>query len=157
MLDGPLLTSTPPVLFDSTVANAALPPASAPTKAEPNESGMARIWFFRTKSMTDSARNPTIYSQGIPIAKIEKGQFFGIIVEPGTYYFSWTDRPKANEQASVTIKASEQDFFQTRWRSIIPVDTATWNRELPGLKAIEGKNVFDRRFFGQWADNKPRY
>jgi S1-C subfamily serine protease len=99
------------------------------------------IWFFRTKSMTDSMLNPTIYENGLPLAKMEKGQYFGVVVQPGTHYFSWTDRPKSREQAYATVRVGEQVFFRVKWRGIAPVDAATWKREVANLRPIESKNV----------------
>jgi S1-C subfamily serine protease len=121
--------------------SAPAPATSTIAKAEPSSPRTAVIWFFRTKSMTDSMLNPTIFANGIPLAKIEKGQYFGIIVQPGTHYFSWTDRPKPKEQAYVTVRSGEQFFFSTRYRMIAPADAATWNKELLNLRPIEGKNI----------------
>src|SRR5262249_21782231 len=105
----------------------------------------AVIWFFRTKSTTDSVLNPTIYENGAPLAKLEKGQYFGVIVQPGNYNFSWTDRPRPRERAFATVRAGEQVFFHAKWRDITPVDAATWKGEIASLRPIESKNVLSSR------------
>jgi hypothetical protein len=107
----------------------------------PTTNATTVIWFFRTKSMTDSMLNPTIFENSTPLAKLEKGQYFGVVVQPGTHYFSWTDRPKPRERAFATVRPGEQVFFRTKWRGMDPVDAATWKRELPNLRPIESKNV----------------
>src|SRR5262249_9080277 len=76
-----------------------------------------------------------------PLAKLEKGQYFGVVVQPGTHYFSWTDRPKPREQVYATVRRGEQVFFRAKRRGIAPVDAATLKRELANLRPIESKNV----------------
>src|SRR5262249_16109332 len=114
--------------------------AFAQSQASP-PSTTAVIWFFRSKSMTDSVLNATIYENSAPLAKLEKGQYFGVVVQPRTHYFSWTDRPKPREQVYATVRRGEQVFFRAKWRGIAPVDAATWKRELANLRPIESKNV----------------
>jgi hypothetical protein len=157
----PLSAGSPITVFDSKEANAGAhetPPnaSSTPTPSTSPSSGadkrpasdaaaptLAIIWFFRTKSATDSMLNPTLHAGGVPLARLEKGQYFGIAVKPGTHYFSWTDRPKLSERASVTVQAGDQFFFQVRWRAIVPAQTQVWNKELPNLRPIEGKDIFN--------------
>src|SRR5262249_43092982 len=117
-----------------------LPSALAQSQILPTNA-TAVIWFFRTKSMTDSMLNPTIYENSVPLAKLEKGQYFGVVVQPGTHYFSWTDRPKPGERANATVRPGEQVFFRAKWRGIAPVGAATWKREVADLRPIESKNV----------------
>lgn len=103
----------------------------------------AMIWFYRNDSSFDSVLNPTIYSGTRKLAKLEKGQFFGVPVSPGTHYFSWKDNPSKGEQAWVLIDVGQEKFFQVKARSIEPVDEAKARKEMQKAKPIEIGNIFD--------------
>ena len=112
--------------------------------AEPQEPTVAgTIWFHRNDSSFDSILNPTIYSGTRKLAKLEKGQFFGVPASPGTHYFSCKDNPSKGEQAWVLIEVGQERFFQVKARSIGPVDAAKAKKDVPKSKPIEMGNVFD--------------
>ncbi len=103
----------------------------------------AVIYFFRTKSSTDSMLNPTLYTRGRPLVKLKKKRFFALTVPAGTHYFSWTDQPKKREEAWVTVDPGQMYFFKVRWREIKPVSEASATRDMRNLAAVESKNIFD--------------
>jgi hypothetical protein len=103
------------------------------------------IWLYRTKSLTDSMLNPTIYSGGEPIAKLEKGQFLSLRLPPGVHYFSWTDKPKRGEEASITVTPGSKTFLKVRYRKIEPIDSKDAAKQFRDLKAIDSKNVLSQR------------
>jgi hypothetical protein len=112
-----------------------MPPATKP------DSTPATIWLYRPKSLTDSSFNPTIYSRGSALAKLEKGQFFALSVPPGTYYFSFTDNPKPGQEAWVTVASGQRAFFKVRYRQIKPVGPDEAAKDFRSLRPIEGSNV----------------
>ena len=103
----------------------------------------AVIYFYRTKSSTDSMRNPTLYTRGRPLVTLEKKRFFVLTVPAGTHYFSWTDQPKKREEAWVTVDPGQISFFKVRWREIKPVSEASATRDMRNLVAVESKNIYD--------------
>jgi len=127
------------------------PMASTPKLNPVPPTPPATIWFYRTKSATDSMLNPTIYSRagtmklGTPrdgaLAKLEKGQFFALAVPAGTYYFSFTDKPKAGSEAWITVISGQHAFFKVRYTEIKPVFPYEAAKDFKNLKAIEPQNV----------------
>ena len=103
----------------------------------------AVIYFYRMKSFTDSMRNPTLYTRGRPLVKLEKNRFFALPVPAGTHYFSWSEQPKKGEEAWVTVNPDQMVFFKVRWREIVPVSEASATRDMRNLAAVESKDIFD--------------
>lgn len=103
----------------------------------------AVIYFYRMKSFTDSVLNPTIYTSGRPLVKLEKNRFFALPVPAGTHYFSWSDQPKKGEEAWVTVDPGQMVFFKIRWREIKPTSEASATRDMRNLTAVEIDNIFD--------------
>ena len=116
--------------------------AQAP-EIEPVRSDAALIYFYRTKSITDSFLNPTLYSRERRLAKLEKNQFFALPVPAGTHYFSWTDDPDDDEEAWVRVARGELAFFKVRYRAIEPVEDIEAIGEMRDLKPIEAQNIYD--------------
>ena len=103
----------------------------------------AVIYFYRMKSFTDSSLNPTLYTRGRPLVKLEKNRFFALPVPAGTHYFSWSDQPKEGQEAWVTVGPGQMGFFKVRWREIKPVSETSATRDMRDLEAVEVKNIFD--------------
>ena len=109
----------------------------------PVRSDDALIYFYRTKSLTDSFLNPTIYSKGRELARLEKDQYFALPVAAGTHYFSWTDDPDDDEEAWVTVTRGQLAFFRVRYRAIEPVEDFEAIEQMRDLGPIEAGNIFD--------------
>ena len=103
----------------------------------------AVIYFYRMKSFTDSSLNPTLFTRGRPLVKLEKKRFFALPVPAGTHYFSWSDQPKEGQKARVTVGPGQMGFFKVRWREIKPVSETSATRDMRDLEAVEVKNIFD--------------
>ena len=103
----------------------------------------AVIYFYRMKSFTDSSLNPTLFTRGRPLVKLEKKRFFALPVPAGTHYFSWSDQPKEGQEARVTVGPGQVGFFKVRWREIKPVSETSATRDMRDLEAVEVKNIFD--------------
>jgi hypothetical protein len=138
------------ILFFSSWLSAQSTQTLPSDERKPDSTGV--IWFFRTKSITDSVLNPTIYSQGKALAKLEKGEFFRVSAEPGIHYFSWSPHPSRREQAWVNLLAGQEIYFQVKYRSIRPVDSRAGLEEIHGLLPVSAKNVIDSAVYGAIAE-----
>jgi len=62
--------------------------------------------------MDSGVWKPTIYSQGRALGKLAEGRFFGVSVPPGTFYFSFTDKPKPGREGFASVMPGQRVFIE---------------------------------------------
>jgi hypothetical protein len=104
----------------------------------------ATVWLYRPDS-DRSDLSPIIYVQeGISsrkLARLEKGQFFGIQLSAGNHAFSWTNAPAVDEQFVITLEPGQQAYLEVKFHSIARVDGKVVDTR--GLRPVDSNNVFD--------------
>jgi len=102
------------------------------------------VWLYRPNS-DRSNLSPTIFEVEIAssrkLARLERGQFFGIQLSPGEHAFSWTNAPARGERFIIELKPGQQAYLEVKFQSITRVEGAVVDSR--GFRPVDSVNVFD--------------
>jgi len=70
----------------------------------------ATVHFYRYRQYQGSALNPSVYCDGVRLARIWNGAFFDVKIPPGPHTFYAEDKQAG---AVVTLESGKEYFFRT--------------------------------------------
>ena len=104
----------------------------------------ATVWLYRPNSDRSNVSPITYLQEGISsrrLARLDKGQFFGIQLSAGEHAFSWTNTPARGEQLVITLEPGQEAYLEVEFHSIARVDSVVVDSRR--LKPVDSNNVFD--------------
>ena len=104
------------------------------------------LWFYRP-AKDNSNINPIVYLTSAAgarqLARLKRGQFFGLPLSPGIYGFSWTRTPVREEQTLVVVESGQQLFLEVRSRSIALIPTDKALADMRGISPVSPASAYD--------------
>ena len=82
-------------------------PTSAPAQAD--NASKATVHIYRYKQFVGSALSPSVYCDGVQLARMENGRYFSVKVDPGKHTFTSNDKQSGID---LDLKAREEYYIR---------------------------------------------
>lgn len=83
--------------------------ATKPTQVSDTKTSKATVYVYRYKQFAGSALAPSIYCDGVELARMENGRYFTAILEPGKHTLTSNDKQSGID---LDLKAGEDYFIR---------------------------------------------
>lgn len=102
----------------------------------------ATLYIYREKSIVDWIQNPTVILDGQELARLEKGQIFGVKLEPGEHRLELFGQSASPEVVVFRVQAGTPYYAHYRGRSgiharLLLIPAAEAQKAIRKLKPIE--------------------
>src|SRR5688572_21753482 len=74
-----------------------------------DQTGKARVFFYRYKQFTGSALEPSVYCDDVQLARMDNGRYFVAVLEPGQHTFRSSDKQSG---VRVDVKPGETYYIR---------------------------------------------
>jgi hypothetical protein len=123
---------------------AATEPATAKTEMKASAEETATFVFYRPKRFYGSGLTPSVYVDGVEMARMDNGRYFVLTVKPGTIKLSSSMK---HDPTPTEAKAGKVEFFEMviltgTWKGggrLIPTPAADAKEALKKLKPLDKK------------------
>lgn len=128
------------------------PASIAHDAAKTSDEGKATVYIYRKKKLIGSALEPSVFCDGVELARMDNGRFFIVKLDPGTHLFHMTDRADKYKRIEIKMGPGEKYYFRIglepgMWKghgTIVQVDEEEATAEIKKLKPLADSKIKDR-------------
>lgn len=111
----------------------------------------ATVHFYRYKQFVGSALAPSIFCDGVELARMENGRYFAATLDPGKHTFTSNDKQSG---VDLDLKAGEEYFLRVEIAAgvakghgrliLMPREQGSYELKSDKLKPLDAKKVADK-------------
>jgi hypothetical protein len=123
--------------------------ATRTRRADASAEGKAVVFVYRPKKYLDHLLEPSVFCDGVEVARMDNGRYFVLLLEPGEHRVHMTDK---SNRVDLRLGAGEAAFIRFRlepdvWKdvgSVYLADEEDAFRELKKIKPLGADKVKDK-------------